>query len=608
MKKDGNNFIGSETGFSDMRPEDIEEPLSVFRGDEGSGVPTVQDETVFSELPQSEEKSKETHAGKVQRKATALTVANLVNTFISVISAMIIPRLIDQGEYGVYKLTYLAFNTLLPFLGLGLTQGLYYFLPTEKKRFRAIVYECYIIYGVMGILFSVVLTVFGLDLFGGVFANAENAGVVMKALGKGYYVARNFFTYGSPRVQKMIIWLIPYSLITLMTTCTSVIMNIRDHISTYIKFNLFCAIFSTIALTFSLWFAPSAQTAVIAMTGAKLVEGIISITLTVRCLPRDDIKPQMKSLWKLLAFSFPLGLSSMIGTITKQMDHLFIAGSSSEAYYGIYEIAAKEVPIIDVLLAAVSMSLLPEVRRLFGKKDFAQGHSLYINVAKRLGCVTLPIMMFLMFWSKDFITFMYSSKYITSPEILGTGYEVPLIFRVYLLYFIGRICLTGPLFTALGMNVYLFVKTICSCALNAVFTYLFMIWMGPVGAAVGTIASGWVIMVTMILPVLGKKTGMHATSYFPFAFVGKILLASLPAAGISYAVSFIPALAWNGETVTSFVRLAIGAVVFFAVLFVISKTVMKKDYEWMYRLLGKYVQKAKAIFAKIKCKFSKKKA
>lgn len=542
----------------------------------------------------------ETHAGRVQRKATALTVANLINTFISVIATMIIPRLIDTGEYGTYKLVFLAFNTLLPFLGLGLTQGLYFFLPTEKKRFRAIVFECYIIYGIMGILFSLVLVIFGLDLFGGVFADAQSKGVIVQALAKVYDVVKNFIIHDNSRVQKLILWLIPYSLITLMTTCTSVIMNIRDRISTYIKFNLACAICSTLALTVALFFSPSAQTAVIAMTAAKFVEGLVAILLTVKCLPHDDMNPKIRSLGRILAFSFPLGLASMIGTITKQMDHLFIADFASESYFGIYEIAAKEVPIIDVLLAAVSTALLPEVRRLFGKGDYKEGQRLYINVAKRLSCITLPIMLFLMFWGKDFITFMYSSKYVVNDEIKNIGYDVVLIFRVYLLYFLGRICVTGPLFTALGMNIYLLVKTAASCALNALFTYFFLKWIGPVGAAVGTILSGWVIMITMILPVLAKKTSLGTLSYYPFAFVGKLILYSAPAAAISYGVSFLPFIKWDGETLTSAIRLAIGGVVFLAIMFIESKTIIRDEYAWMYGVLKKYVQKFTSALRGIK--------
>ncbi|MDD6266041.1 MAG: oligosaccharide flippase family protein [Clostridia bacterium] len=548
------------------------------------------------------EQIKETHSGRVQRKATALTVASLLNTFIGVISTMIIPRLIDKGEYGTYKLVFLAFNTLLPFLGLGLKEGLYFFLPTEKKRFRAMVFECYIIYGTVGIFFSLVLALFGFDLLGGVIPTPENLSGISKGLSTVFYTVKNFFTYGDMQVQKLIVWLIPYSLITLMTTCTAVIMNIRDCISTYIKFNLFCAIFSTSALCFALFIAPSAQTAVITMTGAKFIEGLISIYLTVKCLPKDDYHPKLKSLRKILAFSLPLGLASMIGTITKQMDHLFIANSETKTYFGMYEIAAKEIPIIDIMLAAVSTALLPEVRRLFGKGEYKEGHTLYINVAKRLSCITLPIMIFLLFWSKDYITFMYSSKYIMNEEVKSLGHNIVLIFRVYLLYFVTRVCVTGPLFTALGMNMYLLFKTAVSCGLNALLTYLFMIWMGPVGAAIGTILSGIIILFTMILPVLGNKTSIPALSFYPFAFVGKILIVSLPAAAISYGISFIPIIKWDGETVTSTIRLLIGGIIFLTIMFIESKTLLKKDYAWMYVVLGKYADRIKKALIRIKRK------
>jgi O-antigen/teichoic acid export membrane protein len=484
-------------------------------------------------------------SNSVQKKAFMLTAASFVNTLISLLSGMIIPRMLSTTDYATYRQTFLAFNTLLPFLGLGLSQGLYFFLPSEKKRVLGTVLECYAIYGLLGFVFAIFLI-----------------------CGGNILLARRF---NNPAIETLLLWQIPYAFITLMTSCTSVVMNIRNRINLYIKFNIFCSIASTGALVIAVFIAPNAKTAVIVITVVKVIEGFISIYLSLSVLPHDDSRIQWSSIKRMVMFSFPIGVSNMIGTITSQMDLLFIAAMRTTEEYAQYTIGATEVPIIGVFLSSVSTAILPDIRGLIASKQYGDGVALYRVASRRLMSITFPIMCFLMFWADEFVAVLYSEKYLSA---------VP-VFRVYLLYFLSRIALTGPVFTALGMNKYLLIKTIVSCALNAILTYVFIIWFGAIGAAIGTITSGWIIAFTMIWPVLGKRLGVRGLSLYPFAIAGKLILLGFITAAASYFAMHNTLVPQSTDTVGMIIKTLAGGIIYLLIFVAASRIWLKQEYVWL---------------------------
>jgi len=90
----------------------------------------------------------------ISYKSMLLTVSNLASRIVTLIAAMVVARMLDTVAYATYKQTFLAFNFALPFLSFGLTQGLYYFIPMEKKRVRGRINDCYTVYAAAGIAFS----------------------------------------------------------------------------------------------------------------------------------------------------------------------------------------------------------------------------------------------------------------------------------------------------------------------------------------------------------------------------------------------------------------------------------------------------------------------
>jgi O-antigen/teichoic acid export membrane protein len=61
-------------------------------------------------------------------KVIALSLGRGLTTLISLVSGMVMARVLSQAELATYRQTFLAYDIALPFLGLGVNQGIYYFL------------------------------------------------------------------------------------------------------------------------------------------------------------------------------------------------------------------------------------------------------------------------------------------------------------------------------------------------------------------------------------------------------------------------------------------------------------------------------------------------
>ena len=66
-----------------------------------------------------------------------------------------------------------------PLLQLGVTQGIYYFLPKETERIRGRVVDALVVLAIMGLLFGVVIGVGGNHYLAGEFSNPQVAELLL---------------------------------------------------------------------------------------------------------------------------------------------------------------------------------------------------------------------------------------------------------------------------------------------------------------------------------------------------------------------------------------------------------------------------------------------
>lgn len=507
---------------------------------------------------------KEKKTESLSDKSALLSLSSLMSKLLALVATMIVVRMLDEVSYATYKETFLAFDFLLPFLSFGLSHGLYYFLPAEKDRVRGRIMDCYTIYFFTGALFGLFI------VFGGNQLLADK--------------------FNNPEIAELLYWMLPYTLITLMSECTTVIFNIMNRVRSYMLFNVVCGTFTSGSLIVAMLIFPTAKSAVIATTAARMIQGILSIILTIRISPPGSIRPSFSAMRGILAFSLPLGLAAAVGTITKQIDSLFIASMMDPADYALYSAGAHELPIIGVVVSSINAAMLPVLRRYVKEGKLQECGDMFYRATRRIASLLMPIMCFLWVWSSEFITIIFSEKYIGAVWI----------FRVYLSYFVLRVSVTGSIFTALGMGKYVFKRTIATCVLNSVLNYIFIKLFGAIGAALATVLSIGIIFVVSIVPTMSKSLGIPKRRTYPTAMVFFSVVIGMICAYVSkificdpFITKLVDWIDISGrldisKTFDLGIYFVLSCIVFTALFAIAALTFMHKDYIWILKKLKEY--------------------
>lgn len=529
--------------------------------------------------------SKNKTDSSIANKSILLSVSSLLTKMISLISTMIIVRMLSPAAYATYKQTFLAFEVVLPFLAFGLGNGLYYYLPFEKNRIRGRMNDCYTVYFIAGVLFSLFV------LLGGNVLLSER--------------------FHNPDVAPLMLYTIPYMLITLLTQCNMVIFNIFNRVKTLLVFNVVRGLGTNLALIAVMLILPSAKSVVVTYSIVNSLFGIAMIVITSRILPKDGAAPQLKSMYEMMKFSIPMGIATMIGTLSVQIDSLFISSMRTPEEFAVYTVGAHELILINVITSSICAAVTPTFRLCIAESRIGDFISLFLLSMRRMASILAPMMCFFWIWSDEFISFVYSEKYI----------DAVWIFRVYLLYFLLRITnVTGQVFTALGMGKYILFRSALTCVLNIILNFIFIKLFGSIGAAVATVLSGWLVFAFSISPMLKKKLKMRLRETYPTRTV-------VCSVGLGMAVGYVIELtagrylvplllkvidfekilryfgmygAEGAETVStlqSAFDLGVCGVLFIAIYLPLAIALMKGDYAWV-------VDKTREIFGKI---FKKKK-
>ncbi len=85
-------------------------------------------------------------------QSSLLTLARVFGFIASIGIPLVLVRVLDQTEYGLYKLVFLIVGTAQPILQLGMTAAVYYFVPRAEDGGRAYLLQTACVLPVMGLL------------------------------------------------------------------------------------------------------------------------------------------------------------------------------------------------------------------------------------------------------------------------------------------------------------------------------------------------------------------------------------------------------------------------------------------------------------------------
>ncbi|NLH93140.1 MAG: oligosaccharide flippase family protein [Candidatus Cloacimonetes bacterium] len=474
------------------------------------------------------------------KQAGMLTTVEFIRFGLKSLVGILLARILVPAELGSYRQLFLIYSTFSTLLLLGIPQSVLYFLPKlrhidSKREFISRTVN----------LVSALAFVFGLGIF----------------LLRGF-IARLF---NNPQLELLLILYAVYPLFMFITQIYSQIMlGLKQPRKTAV-FTLFSVatdfvlILGTALITKNLYYIVLAL-----MVSALLQWGFAQFQLR-HWLTKVSFDPGFYQ--EVFRYSLPLGLSSIIGMLSIQLDKLVVSGFFTPAQYAVFSIGAMELPFISILNNSVNAILLPHI-----SSEPAKMTEVYRAAVRKNALVIFPFAVLGLIFATPLITFLYTETYLGS---------VP-FFRVYLLNLPLRVATYGIIFMALRKTRYIMINSLVTLGLNLVLNLVLVRLIGMMGAVIATVIVTW-LSVALYLYWMRHKLGLDLTELFPL----KALLKTLLVAGISalpaYVVFWIFGRGWAFQFVALFVYLAT-----FVVLGKLSNAILPYDIEYAQKLWAQF--------------------
>lgn len=469
-------------------------------------------------------------SAKLGSSALAITLCKVAAMGITMAAGMMMARFRTLEENGTLSQLQMAVTLMVSLLMLGLPNSLNFFITRaedaeERRSFLSVYYTLSTILGaVVGA--ALVLTAPLIERY---FDNPMILGFL-------YYLAvfpwasvvqgsieNLMIAYG--RTAGMVIFRIAHSVCYLSIVLLVQLLHgdFSDFMRIYIVFETVSAI-------------------AVYIIAAKLSGGL-----------RFSISGSM--LRKILAYSVPIGLSSVLATLDIEMDKLIIGRFFTTEQMGLYSYASRELPV-NIATAALTAVLLPQMARLMKAGDTKQSlklwsHAIFISLSIlaliSAGCFV---------YAPDVITLLYSEKYLPGVSV----------FRIYSLVIILRCTYFGIVLNTTGNTRFIMYSSLAALVSNLVLNILFYDLIGFTGPAVATLVSIFLVnMVQLIFSARILKCPL--SQLFPWKSCAGLLLMNAAFGIVFYFVKrFVGLEAYLGEQWESVALGCVWGVIYFALL------------------------------------------
>lgn len=313
-------------------------------------------------------------------QAAVLFVGHVLALLVGVAVPMVLVRIFPQAQYGLYQQLFLVFTTLLPFGQMGVTQGLYYFLPREPDKKDAVVAQTF--------LFVIITGAFCLL---GLFFFRERIAVFMN----------------SPEMTQYLPVVAFYVFFMIVSSFTETLMIAEGK-----------ARLSSIVRVIS-EFARSLTVIITAILTRSIYAVFVALCCfaLIRCLYQGwylSGRYQMFSggvdfaFWKRqLSYSMPIGLENLVWLIQMKLHSFFVTFLFNPAVYAIYAVGTYNLPFISLITTSVSNVMIPELVRCQKAGNTTRILSVWAGALRKMNLFFFPMFIFFFIMAHDFIVFFF---------------------------------------------------------------------------------------------------------------------------------------------------------------------------------------------------------
>ena len=203
------------------------------------------------------------------------------------------------------------------------------------------------------------------------------------------------------------------------------------------------------------------------------------------------------------------------------MDKIIISGFLGATYYAIYINGSYQIPLISIFISSVVAVIAPDITAFHFKEEHTQLVSVIRKSIDKTSLLVLPLFIFFLMVSKEFILALYSNKFYASIAI----------FRITLFILPFRLTNYGNILNLLGKTKTVLFISLLELVLNGALSLTLLRFMGIYGPAISFLITT-IIQIFILVYYITKTVDTNITELFPIKNMGNYflisVLASLP--------------------------------------------------------------------------------
>ncbi|MBN1774179.1 MAG: oligosaccharide flippase family protein, partial [Deltaproteobacteria bacterium] len=337
-------------------------------------------------------------------KAGLIFFGRLVQGIGQLVMGAILVHILDKESFAVLAFLLLLYATVSTLVVMAMPENVLFFLPRQTPAERkATAWQVFRILGVMGLIAGTIIL--GCQLFSdAVFADVRRA-----AEYSPFMAAYALFDVPALMLANLLIaeehhrWA---SWVSILQTIGQVL-----------------AVLVPCLLGLPLWM-PFAW-----LLGYGVIHFAALLAVLFVLYRRVPSTPSHVSLREHASFALPLGLSSIMGQVTRQFDKyvvLYVIGVMS---FADYSVGAWELPLVTVLPYSIGAAIVPVLVRLFKEHRPAEALAAWKSTIPKTSLLVLPIAVVFLICADDFIVLVFGSQYVNAVTPLRL-YTIILFQRV----------------------------------------------------------------------------------------------------------------------------------------------------------------------------------
>lgn len=438
-------------------------------------------------MENSSKTSPKTKGSRLGTSALVLTASKVATMLISLVAGALMARYRTLTEYGTYSQMLLVIHLVNSILLLGLPNSLNYFLARaeDKQSKREFLSVYYTLNTILSILIGVVL-------------------VICIPLMEAYF--------DNPLIRTFAYFLMIYPWAHIITSSVENLLVASGRNTTVVIYRIVHSIvyLGTVILVKSMnW---DFRVFMALLVASDVIFTLVVYVLAYRTAGGLRVRFDKEMTARILKYSVPIGLASIVGTINIEIDKLMIGGMTDTETMQIYTLASRELPV-SIVAASLTAVLLPRFAAMMKQKREREAvklwsHAIYLSLAVialiAAGCIA---------FAPQVIDLIYSPKYLPGVNV----------FRIYCLVLLLRCTYFGIILNASGHTRSVVYSSLISMAVNVALNYVLYRLLGLVGPAIASLLSA-VAMNMSQLAFSSKAVKVPFRKIFPWGNCLKLVL------------------------------------------------------------------------------------